>query len=63
MPLRYGFDGGELHADRRLLIVDGRPVRIGGRAFDVLLGLVERAHRVASKDELYKQQLRQRYWP
>ncbi len=54
MPLRYGFDGGELHADRRLLIVDGRPVRIGGRAFDVLLGLVERAHRVASKDELYE---------
>lgn len=54
MSLRYRFDGGELHADRRQLIVAGRPVRIGGRAFDVLLALVERAHRVVSKDELYE---------
>lgn len=58
VPLRYGFEGGELHADRRRLILDGRPVRIGGRAFDVLLALVEGAHRVVPKDELYE-----RAWP
>jgi DNA-binding winged helix-turn-helix (wHTH) protein len=42
---------------RRLLAADG-DVRLGGRAFDVLLALVERAGEVVGKDELTA-----RVWP
>jgi TolB-like protein/DNA-binding winged helix-turn-helix (wHTH) protein/tetratricopeptide (TPR) repeat protein len=38
-------------AERRLL-VDGKPVELGARAFDVLVALVENRNRVVSKDEL-----------
>jgi TolB-like protein/DNA-binding winged helix-turn-helix (wHTH) protein/Tfp pilus assembly protein PilF len=37
---------------RRQLLVDGRPVKVGARAFDVLMALIERRERVVSKDEL-----------
>jgi predicted ATPase/DNA-binding winged helix-turn-helix (wHTH) protein len=40
-----------LPAQRRLLF-NGAPAKIGARAFDVLLALIERRHRVVSKDEL-----------
>ena len=38
-------------AGRRLLI-DGEPVKVGARAFDLLMALIERRDRVVSKDEL-----------
>jgi len=36
----------------RQLLVDGLPVAVGARAFDLLLALVERRERVVTKDEL-----------
>src|SRR5271156_3868872 len=43
---------------RRLLLEDGRPVRLGSRAFDILATLVERAGESVGKDELIA-----RDWP
>jgi predicted ATPase/DNA-binding winged helix-turn-helix (wHTH) protein len=43
---------------KRLLLRDGVPVDIGGRALDLLIALVERPGRVISKRELLK-----RVWP
>ena len=37
---------------RRQLFADGRPIRLGGRAFDVLMALIEASGAVVSKDEL-----------
>ena len=37
---------------RRQLLADGRPITLGGRAFDVLMALVEASGAVVSKDEL-----------
>ncbi|NYE59416.1 putative ATPase/DNA-binding winged helix-turn-helix (wHTH) protein [Duganella sp. 1224] len=42
----------------RTLLNDGRPVQLSGRAFDLLLALVERAGEVVSKEELIA-----RVWP
>ncbi|MBP7667512.1 MAG: transcriptional regulator [Burkholderiaceae bacterium] len=44
--------------DERRLLADGRPVPLGGRAFDLLCVLAEHADRVVSKDELFA-----RVWP
>lgn len=38
----------------RRLLRQGKDVRIGGRAFDLLLALIERRDRVVSRDELYE---------
>jgi TolB-like protein/DNA-binding winged helix-turn-helix (wHTH) protein len=38
---------------RRQLLIDGRPTKIGSRAFDVLMALIERRQRVVSKGELF----------
>jgi predicted ATPase len=43
---------------RRQLFVDGRPVRLGGRTFDVLMALIEVSGVVVSKDALMS-----RIWP
>ncbi len=43
---------------RRELLADGVPIELGGRAFDVLIALIEARGRVLSKDELL-----QRVWP
>src|SRR6516162_3510182 len=43
---------------RRELLADGRPVRLGGRAFDVLMTLIEARGAVVSKDALME-----RVWP
>jgi predicted ATPase/DNA-binding winged helix-turn-helix (wHTH) protein len=48
----YRFGSFELQPDQRRLLVDGRPVALGPRAFDVLLALVERAGQLVSKNEL-----------
>ncbi|MCW5633602.1 MAG: response regulator [Rubrivivax sp.] len=42
----------QLRAAQRQLVVDGQPAALGGRAFDLLLALVERRERVVSKGEL-----------
>src|SRR4051812_2316578 len=44
--------------ERRLLLEDERPVRLGSRALDLLTALVERAGEVVGKDELIS-----RVWP
>ena len=43
---------------RKLLLDDGRAVRLGGRALDLLIALVERAGDVVSHDDLFA-----RVWP
>ena len=45
-------------AHRRELLADGRPVKLGGRAFDVLMALIEARGAVVSKDALMA-----RVWP
>jgi DNA-binding winged helix-turn-helix (wHTH) protein len=47
-----------LLAAQRLLLEGGKPVRLGSRAFDILVALVERAGEVVGKEEL-----RARVWP
>jgi DNA-binding winged helix-turn-helix (wHTH) protein len=43
---------------RRQLLIEGQPIRIGGRAFDVLLALIEARGAAVSKDALIS-----RVWP
>src|SRR5215813_11480515 len=43
---------------RRELLADGRPVELGGRAFDTLLALIDARGSVLGKDELMS-----RVWP
>ena len=42
----------ELRPGERVLLADGVPARLGGRAFDMLLALAERHDRVVAKREL-----------
>ena len=39
-------------SEQRQLLVDGEPAKLGARAFDVLLALIQRRDRVVSKNEL-----------
>jgi predicted ATPase/DNA-binding winged helix-turn-helix (wHTH) protein len=48
----YRFGSFELQPDQRRLLVDGRPVALGPRAFDVLLALAERAGQLVTKNQL-----------
>jgi TolB-like protein len=50
--------GGELRPDERRLLVQGKPVALGARAFDLLLVLIEHRARVVGKEELLE-----RVWP
>jgi DNA-binding winged helix-turn-helix (wHTH) protein len=43
---------------RRELLAEGRPTDLGGRAFDILMALIEAAGAVVSKDALMN-----RVWP
>ena len=52
MTTTYRFGLFELQPNQRRLLMDGRPVELGHRAFDVLLVLVERAGQLVTKDEL-----------
>jgi predicted ATPase/DNA-binding winged helix-turn-helix (wHTH) protein len=56
----WSFDGGRVRIDAaaRLLIVNGEPAKLGGRAFDLLLELAEQRERVVTKGELLD-----RVWP
>lgn len=42
----------EVRADERRVLVRGRPQALGGRAFDLLLALIEQRDRVVGKNEL-----------
>ena len=48
----FAFGHCVIQASARQLLVDGKPVRLGARAFDVLTTLVERRDHVVSKSEL-----------
>ena len=48
----YRFDHFEIRPTERRLLVDGHPVSLGARAFDLLLALVERRDRTVTKNEL-----------
>lgn len=50
----FAFGSFRLVPDRRALVTEGREVPIRGRAFDLLLALVERRDRVVPKGELLK---------
>jgi len=48
-PIRFG--NVEIRPAERQLTVAGRPTALGGRAFDLLLALIEHRDRVVSKAE------------
>jgi DNA-binding winged helix-turn-helix (wHTH) protein len=48
----------QVSPDRREVLADGRPVKLGGRAFDVLMALIEARGAVVSRDALMA-----RVWP
>jgi adenylate cyclase len=54
MATPYHFGKAELRPAERQLLLDGQPVNIGARAFDVLHLLVQEHHRVVGKCELLK---------
>ena len=58
MSDRYFFDSCEVRITERRLLVDGQPVVLGARAFDVLQALIEQPGRVVSKERLFE-----RAWP
>ena len=52
MALRYRFGRVEVRPVEREVIVDGGPVALGARAFDLLLTLIEYRDRLVTKNEL-----------
>ena len=54
----FAFGPFVLIPERQLLLKDGAPVRVGGRALDILTNLVERPGELVSKNELLS-----RVWP
>ncbi|MDY0746352.1 winged helix-turn-helix domain-containing protein [Paucibacter sp. R3-3] len=48
----FGFGPFSLYVSQKLLLAGGQPVRLGSRAFDLLVSLIERAGEVVTKDEL-----------
>jgi predicted ATPase/DNA-binding winged helix-turn-helix (wHTH) protein len=53
LDTRLVFGHFEIHTVRRRLLVGGRDVPVGARAFDVLLALVERRPALVTKNELF----------
>jgi DNA-binding winged helix-turn-helix (wHTH) protein len=54
----FAFGSLRLIPAQRMLIEDGKPVRLGGRALDILIALVDRSGQTISKEELIA-----RAWP
>ncbi len=52
MPAIVEFGRFRVVPHRRELLADGRPIKLGGRDFDVLMALIEASGTVVSKDEL-----------
>jgi predicted ATPase/DNA-binding winged helix-turn-helix (wHTH) protein len=57
-PASFEFGRFRILPQRREVLADGRPMELGGRAFDVLVALIEANGAVVSKDELMS-----RVWP
>ena len=57
-PIAVDFGRFRVLLHRRELLADNRPVELGGRAFDVLMALIEARGAVVSKDALME-----RVWP
>ena len=57
-PETIAFGRFDVLPHRRELLADGRPVKLGGRAFDVLMALIEARGAVVSKNALMA-----RVWP
>jgi len=57
-PASFEFGRFRMLPQRREVLADGRPVELGGRAFDVLVVLIEANGAVVSKEELMS-----RVWP
>jgi predicted ATPase/DNA-binding winged helix-turn-helix (wHTH) protein len=51
--MKYRFDNILVEPDRRRVLIEGVPAKIGARAYDILLALIERRERVVSKNELF----------
>src|SRR5262245_9772884 len=58
VPVTIEFGRFKIVRHRRELLVDGRPVELGGRAFDTLVALIDARGTVLTKDELLS-----RVWP
>jgi predicted ATPase/DNA-binding winged helix-turn-helix (wHTH) protein len=54
LPAGYTFGRFRALPHRRELIADGQPIKLGGRAFDVLMALLEARGAVLSKDALMR---------
>jgi DNA-binding winged helix-turn-helix (wHTH) protein len=54
----FAFGSFRLTPAQRMLSEDGKPLRLGGRALDILVALVERPGETVSKEELIA-----RAWP
>jgi DNA-binding winged helix-turn-helix (wHTH) protein len=48
----FAFGSFRLIPAQRMLLEDGKPLRLGSRAFDILATLVERAGETIRKDQL-----------
>jgi adenylate cyclase len=57
-PASVAFGRYRVLAHRREVLADGRPIELGGRAFDVLTALIEAKGAVVGKDQLIR-----RAWP
>src|SRR5258707_7078905 len=57
-PASVSFGRFQVLPHRREFLADGRPVQIGGRAFDVLMALIDAQGSVVSKNALME-----RVWP
>ena len=51
-PFRQSFGRIVVEPARRRLVIDGEPAKIGARAFDLLMALIDRRDRIVSKDQL-----------
>src|SRR5580692_7679670 len=54
-PASIEFGHFSIFPHRRQLFAEGRPITLGGRAFDVLMALIEASGAVVGKDELLNQ--------
>ena len=52
-PVAYLFGAFRLEPARQLLLNEGRPVKLGSRAFLILLALVRNAGKLVARDELF----------
>jgi predicted ATPase/DNA-binding winged helix-turn-helix (wHTH) protein len=54
LPASVGFGRFRVLRHRREMIADGKPIKLGGRAFDILVALIEARGAVVTKDALIK---------